>query len=104
MAKEYRLAGGVYDSQVRPILRIRDDGHISIPQTHGVLTLWYEDRRMLVLKEKGHTEYYNQYNPPFKIPTQFHVFVKAKSIGIKEQEDLLLEVGVFPLRKEVKNG
>ena len=94
--RDYPLSGGLYDSQVRAQLHIRGDGYITIPQTHGLLTLWYEDHRMLVLKEKGHSEYYNQYNPPFKVPTQFHVYAKAKKDGV----DTLLEIGVFPLNSQ----
>ncbi len=56
---------------------------------------------MLVLKEKGHSEYYNQYNPPFKVPTQFHVFMKVNQIPTAGTYTLM-EVGVFPLRKEIK--
>jgi hypothetical protein len=53
---------------------------------------------MLVLKEKGHSEYYNQYNPPFKVPTQFHVYAKVKKNGA----DALLEIGVFPLNRQTE--
>jgi len=104
--REFSLSGDVYSHQTHPILRMRDDGYISIPQTHGVLTLWYEDTRMLVLKERGHREYYNQYNPPFKVPTQFHVFVKAvplDSSGRFEPDrdsEHLLSLGTFPLNKK----
>lgn len=104
MVREFDLSGGVYNSQVHPTLRIRDDGFITIPQSHGQLTLWYEDTKMLVLKEKGHKEYYNQYNPPFTIPTQFHVFMKPQKsmpTGVKET---LMEVGVFPLNQQKEDA
>jgi hypothetical protein len=91
--REFPLEGGIYDHQMHPRLRIEDDGKARIPQQHhSSLQVWYEDRRMIVLKEKGHSEYYNQYNPPFKVPTQFHVFSK---IG----DGVVREIGVFPLNK-----
>ena len=96
--RSFALSGGVYNSQLKPMMYIYEGGPINIPQTHGKLTLWYEDTKMLVLKEKGHSEYYNQYNPPFKVPTQFHVFLKVNKMDPLPQE--LMEVGVFPLNQQ----
>ena len=99
--RSFNLTGGVYSHQVRPMMRIEDSGTAKIPQQHHhSLQLWYEDGKMLVLKEKGHREYYNQYNPPFKVPTQFHVFLKVNEM--EDGKEVLMEVGVFPLNKEIK--
>ena len=81
-----------YGMQSHPTLRIADDGKAQVPQTHGRLELWAEDGRSITLKEWGHQEYYNQYNPPFKVPTQFHVFLKMADGNV-------VEVATVPVRK-----
>jgi hypothetical protein len=78
-------------------LHIMEDGSTAYGgMSHGALELWHRDRNIVVIKEKGHREYYNQYNPPFKVPTQFHIF---HWINAGEVEYL----GAFPVTKDAES-
>lgn len=98
--REWPIFGGIYRSQSRPRLRIREGGVATVPQSHGVLVLWYEDHQKIILKEKGHREGYNQYNPPFKIPTQFHVFAKRMLEEPGMRVEVVDSLGEFPLNQQ----
>lgn len=83
----------IYGMQANPYLTIFADGRADIPQTHGKLVVWSEDKQSIVLKEQGHSEYWNQYNPPFKVPTQLHVFLKLA-------DGTVIAVTTTPIRKQ----
>ena len=59
-------------------LELKDNGAVYWAGVErGPLTLHYEDKTYLVLKEAGHQWYYNQYNSQQYEPAKYVIFKKA---------------------------
>ena len=86
-------------------LEIKDNGSVYWAGVErGPLTLHYENKTYLVLKEAGHQWYHNQYNGSQYEPAKYIVLKKvgeADSLGALPNEAVLEEVLEFYVKQDL---